>query len=163
MTAPQTVLSDNFDWEEVTATNHRDIDNELPIELYRNVWLIADKMEYVRVVLGNKAIIISSWYRSPALNKAVGGSRTSDHMTGCAVDFICPRFGSPERVCQQLQLFKKSIGFKQLIFEHSWTHISWDPVPGVNPKLQVLTLLQDKKYALGITDKFGKSLSEDKA
>ena len=154
-----TRLSDNFDWEEVTATSHRDIDNTLPAELHRNAIFTAARMEYVRACLGGKIILVSSWYRSPALNTAVGGSKTSDHMTGCAVDFLCPRFGSPEQVCKQLQLFKQSIGFKQLIFEHTWTHISWDPIPGVKPKLEVLTLLKDKKYALGITDKEGNSLT----
>ena len=34
-------------------------------------------------------IIISSGYRSPEVNKAVGGSPTSNHLTGCAVDIRC--------------------------------------------------------------------------
>lgn len=155
-----TRLSENFDWEEVTITNHRDIDNTLPIELYRNVIFTADKMEYVRAVLNNKVILVNSWYRCPELNTAVGGAKNSDHMTGCSVDFICPKYGTPEEICKQIQLFKVSVGFKQLIFEHSWVHISWDPIPGVKPKLEVLTLLKSKKYALGITDKEGNSLTQ---
>ena len=34
-------------------------------------------------------IIISSGYRSPEVNKAVGGAPTSNHLTGCAVDIRC--------------------------------------------------------------------------
>ena len=34
-------------------------------------------------------IIINSGYRSPAVNKAVGGVPTSNHLTGCAVDIRC--------------------------------------------------------------------------
>ena len=35
---------------------------------------------------GDDPIIINSGYRSPAVNKAVGGAPTSNHLTGCAVD-----------------------------------------------------------------------------
>ena len=34
-------------------------------------------------------IIINSGFRSPAVNKAVGGVSTSNHLTGCAVDIRC--------------------------------------------------------------------------
>ncbi|SEN37866.1 Peptidase M15 [Prevotella sp. ne3005] len=37
-------------------------------------------------------IIISSGYRSPEVNKAVGGAPTSNHLTGCAVDIRCEGF-----------------------------------------------------------------------
>ena len=38
---------------------------------------------------GDEPIIITSGYRSPEVNKAVGGSPTSNHLTGCAVDIRC--------------------------------------------------------------------------
>ena len=38
---------------------------------------------------GEEPIIITSGYRSPEVNRAVGGSPTSNHLTGCAVDIRC--------------------------------------------------------------------------
>ena len=38
---------------------------------------------------GEEPIIITSGYRSAEVNKAVGGSPTSNHLTGCAVDIRC--------------------------------------------------------------------------
>ena len=52
---------------------------------------------------GNKPVLISSGYRSPKLNKAIGGSSTSAHMSGLAADFSCPGFGTPLAICKELQ------------------------------------------------------------
>ena len=38
---------------------------------------------------GDEPIIITSGYRSPEVNKLAGGSPTSNHLTGCAVDIRC--------------------------------------------------------------------------
>jgi len=152
-----TELSENFDWYEVTATQHRNIDNSLPIELYQNVRLTAVWMEKVRNVLGSKSIIVSSWYRSPALNAAVGGSNTSEHTKGTAIDFVCPKFGTPVDIVKKLANLENKIYFNQLILEHTWVHISF-PVPPAIPKMQVLSLLSNKRYAVGITDKYGNPL-----
>lgn len=38
---------------------------------------------------GDDTIIINSGYRSPAVNKAVGGAQNSNHLTGCAADIRC--------------------------------------------------------------------------
>ncbi|SEN38551.1 Peptidase M15 [Prevotella sp. ne3005] len=47
-----------------------------------------------RATLGrdDNPIIITSGYRSPEVNRAVGGSPTSNHLTGCAVDIRCEGF-----------------------------------------------------------------------
>lgn len=152
-------LSENFDWVETTVTQHRNIDNNIPLHLIGNVKATAAKMEVVRKVLRNSPILITSWYRSPKLNAAIGGAKYSDHMKGNAVDFYCPKFGSPVLICKELVKYKKDLEFKQLIYEHTWVHISWDTIPHTLPKLEVLTLLNDGNYAAGITDKFGNSLT----
>lgn len=148
-------LSDNFSWAEASHTMHRDIDNEIPPELYGNVKRAARGMERARALLNNNPITISSWYRGVELNKRVGGSLTSAHMHGVGVDFICPKFGTPQEICKHLAKFKELLNFDQLIFEHTWVHLGWTAIPEGIPRLQVLTWLGGKSYANGITDKKG--------
>jgi hypothetical protein len=111
----------------------------------------AYRMEVVRRVL-NAPIIISSWYRSPEVNAAVGGSKHSQHISGEAVDFICPVFGTPVEICTRLRSLVELINFDQLIYEHTWVHISWSSVPGATQKNQVLSLSKDGSYVNGIID-----------
>ena len=47
------------------------------------------KMADGRWQMGDEPIIINSAYRSPAVNKAVGGAPNSNHLTGCAADIRC--------------------------------------------------------------------------
>lgn len=83
------------------------------------------KMEAVRQLLGNNPINVSSWYRSPAVNKAVGGVPTSQHAKGEAVDFTAPHYGTPLEVCELLAANKELLNFDQLIYEKTWIHISF--------------------------------------
>lgn len=53
---------------------------------YRNiVFLIENLLDPIREKLG-RPVRVTSGYRPPKLNKAVGGSSTSNHLTGCAAD-----------------------------------------------------------------------------
>lgn len=47
----------------------------------------AEMMEAIRSHLGDKAITVNSWYRTPAYNRQIGGAKNSMHMKGMAVDF----------------------------------------------------------------------------
>ena len=145
-------LSDHFTWAEASFTSHREVDNEIPSELYPVIKHTARYMERVRASLDNKPLTVSSWYRCPELNAAVGGSSGSQHMKGEAVDFICPSFGTPVQVCRRLMMYQDLLKFDQLILEHSWVHISFSYDPGVPDRGQVLSLLKNKKYAQGLTD-----------
>ena len=83
-------------------------------------------MEHVRTLLGDRPISVLSGYRSPEVNKAVGGSPTSAHRTGHAVDFICPSFGTPAQVAAFLA--KNLKDFDQIIEEFDqWVHIGFGP------------------------------------
>jgi hypothetical protein len=92
-------------------------------------------LEAVRVRLGCAPVLISSGYRSPAVNAAVGGSRNSQHMTGQAADFTAPRFGSPAEVVAAL--VDSGVEYDQLILEFGrWVHISFAD----QPRHQALTI-----------------------
>lgn len=122
-------LSDHFSLAELTVSAtaaRRGISNVPPPLVIDTLILTADRMEKVRALLGDKPIIVLSGYRSPAVNAAVGGSKSSAHMTGHAVDFICPRFGTPAQVAAHLA--KHLVGFDQLIEEFGeWVHVGFGP------------------------------------
>lgn len=85
---------------------------------------LAPGMQRIRDLLG-QPIAVSSGYRSPAVNKAVGGSSTSQHTRGEACDFTAPGFGTPLQVCRAIVANRARIGFDQLIFEGTWVHVSF--------------------------------------
>lgn len=157
---PVDKLSENFDWEEVTRSDtaaRLGIVNALPKVLIDTAKRTAVKMEKVRAVLG-VPIFVNSWYRCPELNRALMSKETSQHLKCEAVDFTAPNFGTPVQICKKLIENKSLINFDQLIFEHTWVHISWNSIPGGQQKGQVLSLIKDGKYSIGITDKLGKPL-----
>ena len=89
----QARLSQHFTLGEFCKTSAKTVDGNIPsrvnIENLQRLcgWLEMLRDEYNRRYGdGNDPIIINSGYRSPAVNKAVGGVATSNHLTGCAVD-----------------------------------------------------------------------------
>jgi hypothetical protein len=90
----------------------------------KNLQRTAETMEKVRTLLGDKPILISSGYRNSEVNAAVGGSKSSAHMSGLAVDFSCPSFGTPRAICKKLEPHMKELGIDQLIHEYdTWVHL----------------------------------------
>ena len=147
-----------FTWDEVFASDiadRRGIDNfcyDYRIQL--RLEHTAKQMDKVRELLGSP-VLASSWYRSPLLNVAVGSNSRSQHPAGEAVDFRSPRFGTPLKIC--IAIITSGISYDQLILEHSWVHISFKNPASAN-RNQVLSLLANKKYAPGLTDKKGNVL-----
>ncbi len=142
-----TKLTAHFALEELVATQHRGIDNRAPPEVVANLRNTAARMEAVRRLLGDRVITVSSGYRSPELNRAVGGARRSAHLTGHAVDFNCYGFGGPRAVCRAVA--NSDLAFDQLIEEGTWAHISFDP----RLRRQVLTKRVGGGYDLGLNEK----------
>lgn len=98
----------------------------------RNV--LAPSVQHIRDIL-RAPVFLTSAYRCPALNMLVKGSQDSDHMTGHAVDLVCPRFGSPRKVAEFLVSLMPEFKFDQLIHEGGWVHVSFNS----RPRNQVLT------------------------
>lgn len=152
-----TNLSEHFTLEEATASliaASRGIDNTPSAEIVTSMKNTAAHMEKLRVML-RSPIDVSSWYRSPALNKAARGVRISQHCKGEAVDFLCPGYGTPLAICKFIATNKFILRFDQLILEHTWVHISFCSDPNATPRNEVLSLLASKKYAHGLTDPNG--------
>lgn len=91
-------------------------------------------MQAVRDLLA-VPMIVKSGYRSPALNAAVRGAGSSQHLDGHACDFVAPAFGLPSHVAAFLVDRMNTIHFDQLILEGGWVHISFGP----RPRNEVLT------------------------
>ena len=121
-----TQLTEHFTIEELTRSEKAaslGIDNTPSAEVVNELQATALMMERVREILGGP-IVISSGYRSLALNRAVGSKDTSAHVAGRAVDFTCPSFGTPLEVAQRLSTRQALLGFDQLIHEfRRWVHI----------------------------------------
>ena len=79
-------LSDHFTLGEMTkSSSHPEVYNIPSHEAIANLKRVCGWLEVLREMYG-KPIIINSGYRSPQLNKKIGGVPTSNHLTGCAVD-----------------------------------------------------------------------------
>lgn len=76
-----------------------------------------------------KPILIISFFRSPAVNKAVGGAASSQHMTGEAMDL---RHTDGFTNADIFYYIRNHMDFDQLIWEFgdddepSWVHVSWN-------------------------------------
>ena len=126
-------LSKNLTLAEAIKSNtatRLGIDNNPTQEHLENMKLVAEKIfqpirEYFSVPIG-----VSSMYRSEALNKAVRGSKTSQHCKGQAIDIDADIFGG----ITNNDIYSYVLGnldFDQLIWEYgddenpAWVHISY--------------------------------------
>ena len=89
----QIKLSEHFTLGELCKTSARTPDGNIPSHIHiENLKRLCSWLEMLRSEWnkrygeGNDPIIINSGYRSPSVNKAVGGVATSNHLTGCAAD-----------------------------------------------------------------------------
>ena len=141
MSAPM-LLTPHFTLAELTASQtaaRLGIDNTPSPEIIENLRRTAALLEECRTVLGNKPIVVSSGYRCPALNKAVGGVPGGAHVTGQAADFVRPGL-YVATVCQRL-VGTPGLRWDQIIREYDhagagWVHIAWSRTP----RMQVLTI-----------------------
>lgn len=125
-------LSRNFYLRELTkseAAARGGLDNTPPPDVIERLKLVAiNILQPVRDHYGI-AFAPNSGYRSPKVNTAVGGSKTSQHMTGEAVDFEVPGISNYDLACW----IRDNLEFDQLILEFynsgqpssGWVHCSY--------------------------------------
>lgn len=123
-------LSPHFTLEELIASAKAaqlGIDNSPPPELLPRLILVAEMLERIRSTV-NSPITVTSGYRCPPLNIAVGGATSSDHTQGHAADIVCPGFGSATEVARLLAPLVSVLGIGQIILEgvkgKQWVHVS---------------------------------------
>lgn len=138
MTNPNEQLAEHFTLKEFTcSSSHPEIYNVPPpsvVENLRRVCLWLEKMRDIYNTLygngGDLPVKISSGYRSEKLNRAVGGAKESNHLTGCAADIVC-------RDCEQAIQYASLLidcfdaeeeQFDEIIvekkFNHFWVHFA---------------------------------------
>ena len=136
----------------ITATR-RGIDNTPGSEELNNMQLLAEKIfeplrEWVR-----GPIRINSFYRAPELNKAIGGSTTSQHCKGQAMDIDDTSCHKPS--AEMSAWIKENLDFDQMIWEFgdddnpNWVHVSY--VSNVSNRNRCLKAYKEKestKYAV---------------
>lgn len=113
-------LTAHFTLEELTRTSCG-LDNSATIEIAVRLTYVAQYLERLRQFTG--PIRVNSGYRSPEVNKAVGGVKNSQHITGSAVDIT---FGSVSQNKARFEDISRYGGFDQLILEGGgqWIHLS---------------------------------------
>ena len=83
-------MTPHFTLAELTHTDHRSLDNTPNAGELANLQKLAEFLETVKTTLGGKPVMISSAFRSKAVNDAVGSKDTSQHRQGLACDFKVP-------------------------------------------------------------------------
>lgn len=100
--------------------------------------LCALVLEPLRAAIG-RPVVVTSGYRSPALNAVIGGSASSDHCFGRAADIKVPEMPALE-VCEAIRAL--DLPYKQVIHEFgAWCHVSI-PAAGDVPRRELLTAVK---------------------
>lgn len=138
-------LTKNFTLEELiksSTANRLGIDNTPSKEIVSNLTELSILLQKIRDIY-NKPIIITSGYRCEKLNKAVGGSKTSQHRLGQAADIRS--VSDTKKDNQELfniilgMMIQKDIEVGQLIdeYDYNWIHISTPHLKNNNQILHI--------------------------
>lgn len=116
-------LTNNFTLEELCATNQKYINVPSTTEKIALKQLAVNVLQPLRELYG-KPIKVNSGYRSPIINKVVGGAATSQHVKGEAADITV---GSKQENKILFELIRDNLTFDQLINErdYTWIHVSF--------------------------------------
>ena len=121
------LLTPHFSIEELCVTTNKDFKEKNLEEGQKQLgkmYMLAGFAERVREIVG-APMTITSGYRCPALNKAIGGASSSQHKVGEAIDFKCKGLSNDSIACK---IATSDLKFQQLIIEHSgksaWVHVA---------------------------------------
>jgi hypothetical protein len=136
-------ITKHFSYREMTrsATGQRlGLKNDPPPELMPNILKVCERLEKVREHFG-KPVTVLSCYRAPAVNAAVGGSKTSAHRFGLAADFEVEGVANIDvaRWCAE-----HINDFDQIIYEFGpsgWVHMGFTDTK--EPRKQLLSAVKD--------------------
>ena len=127
-------ISKHLTFEECTHSDTADrlgiVNNNPSLDAIENMKLLAEKVFEPMREHFKKPIYISSMYRGIPLNVAIGGSKTSQHTGGEAMDIDMGDRQKPSNF-EIFQYIKKNLEFDQLIWEMgddknpSWVHVSY--------------------------------------
>lgn len=142
-------LSKNLSLSEVTKSNtakRLGIDNTPSQEVIENLKQTAEKIFQPIREYFDCPIHVSSGYRSPELNRAIGGSRTSEHCLGFALDLDQDGMDSPITNADIFNYAHQYLKFNQLIWEFGddenpgWVHISYQEGKNRNQVLRAVKI-----------------------
>lgn len=100
---------------------HNGSDEGVTPEIVENLRALAQALEKVRVLLGNRPMVINSGFRTPKHNAEVGGKPDSQHLLGKAADIVLQGM-APQVVQGVLADWNGGLGSYS-----SWTHIDLGP------------------------------------
>ena len=139
-------LSPNFTLEELTVSDYaarHGLDNTPENDHLMNLKRLAAFLEGLRSYLG-KPITINSAYRSPEVNAAIRGSKTSQHCHGTAADIRVAGM-VPDQVVKRI--IASTLPYDQVIREFSdpvrgggWTHVSIPNTRDAKPRKMALII-----------------------
>ena len=133
-----TQLTEHFTLDELTHTDHRELDNTPNDAELENLKRLAAFLEQLKTVLGGKPIMVNSAFRSKQVNDAVGSKDTSQHRIGCAADIRVPSM-TPDQVVRAV--IASDLEYDQVIREFDrWTHISIPNEVARSPRKQALII-----------------------
>ena len=140
-------LTENFSLSEMIKSEtalRLDLPNDPEPDHLENMKALAENvLQPVRDHFG-RGVKVNSAYRHPDVNKAVGGSTTSDHCKGMAADIEIPGIPNAELA----EWIQDNLEFRQLILEFytpgvpdsGWVHVSYNPADN---KKQILTAMKE--------------------
>ena len=152
-----TQLSENFTLKELTKSDtatRLDLDNTPNEEQIESLRLLCENiLQPVRDHFG-KPVKISSGFRAPAVNQATGGSATSDHCKGQAVDFEIEGLSNPDVATWIME----NLTYSQLILEFyvqgqvnsGWIHCSYNPEKLIKQELTAVKVAGKTQYLQGL-------------